>query len=151
MKITVFFKLLIRVFLMGFTGAMLSITVFLTAFSVKQVPTTLLWQATLLALLSALVSLIYYSNREFSKQELFQRKMIHFPCTLGVWLGGAYHFRWFSFTNFKYVTFFIVELVLVYLLIMISFCFISHSQAKRLNQKLTEYQTKRSGDLDECH
>lgn len=146
MKITEFFKEVLRIYFIVFSGSMLGATLFLNIFGIKYIPTYVLWQMMILSLGSALISLIFFSERELGKRELLIRKNVHFLGNFTLWILGAYFCRWFSFADFKFISYFAVQLLVLYLIIMTVSHFIYCSQAKQLNQKLTEYQKRRSRD-----
>jgi hypothetical protein len=127
---------------------MLGATIFLTVFAIKKVDTSLLWQITLISFVAALFTLVFYSKHEISGKSHLFRSALHFLLIFGLLVGSAYFFRWFSFANHYFVSFFIAQFVLIYVLVTLSCYFVNYSQAKQLNRKLTEYQRKRSEKLE---
>jgi hypothetical protein len=148
MKISEFLKLLVRVFFTIYTGSMFGATFFLTVFAVPKVDTALLWHIILISVVATLFSFIFYSHKEVSKKSLLFRNTIHFLLIFGLLTGSAYCFHWFSFANSNFVLFFIIQFILIYSLVTLITHTINHSQAKRLNQKLAEYQKRRGEKLE---
>jgi hypothetical protein len=148
MKVSELLKNLLKIFFNIFTGSMLGTTIFLTVFAIKKVDTSLLRQITLIAFVATLFTLIFYSKHELSRKSHLFRSALHFLLIFGLLVGSAYFFHWFSFANFYFISFFIAQFVLIYVLISISCYFINYSQAKQLNRKLTEYQRRRGEKLE---
>lgn len=132
------------IFVMVNTCVELAVAFFVTVVNpTDTVGTMLLWQIPAVSFLCTLGSLIYPWDRDMKKREMGIRILIHYLYVNGVVLGAGFVFRWFQFTHLVSVVSMLLTIALIYALVSVISWTRSARFAKRMNEKLEEYQREK--------
>jgi cytochrome c-type biogenesis protein CcmH/NrfF len=143
MKCHSLFQQIARAFCFICTCVTIGLASFLIIFSVETIPSTVLWQIPLVSLLIAVTGgLIYHSKRELSKKAYLARNAIHFLILGVILIVAANCFNWFKSAPLSAVVAFAVMTVLIYIFVSVIIYFVKKRQARRMNEKLTEFKEK---------
>lgn len=143
MKNYLLFQQIMRAFFLICTCITIGLATFLTIFSVETIPSAALWQILLVSLLIASTGgLIYHSKRELSKKAYLARNAIHFLILGVILIVAANCFNWFKSAPLSAVVAFAVITILIYIFVSVIIYFVKKRQARRMNEKLTEFKEK---------
>ncbi len=91
-----------------------------------------------LAFISDLPYLLFYSNKELSKKQMYIRKSVHLPVLLAVVLYFAYLWDWVDLNHMKEVIVLLLLILIVYVVVFaITICY-DKKLADKLNHRLRE-------------
>ena len=132
-------KVMFRSFFMIATGVAASMYVFCLIFN-PNISFTLhdIGRILLMAFVSDLPFLIFYSGKELSKKQMFIRQLVHLPVLLAVLLFCAYIWDWVSINNTKEVLVFLLLGFLVYVIVFMITTYQDKKLADKLNLHLKE-------------
>ena len=91
-----------------------------------------------MAFVSDLPYLIFYSGKELSKKQMYIRKSIHLPVLLSVVLYFACLWDWISINHTKEVLTFVLLFLFVYIMVFITCKYQDQKLADKLNRRLRE-------------
>ncbi|MCR5232188.1 MAG: DUF3021 domain-containing protein [Acholeplasmatales bacterium] len=92
------------------------------------------FQIILVALLTALASLVYISKNELSKKAIIIRAIIHFVILLAIVYTAGYFFKWWS--EWSGILFVGAIFILVYLVVATTTYLIERKDSKKINEAL---------------
>jgi hypothetical protein len=92
----------------------------------------------LLAFLSDLPFLVFYSSKELSKKQMYIRKSIHLPILLAVVLYFAYLWDWVGFKSLKEILVLAFLVLIVYIVVSFVAIYYDKKLADKLNNRLKE-------------
>ncbi len=133
------FKTMFRSFFMIVTGIVISMYIFClifypdAGFTLRDIGGILL-----LAFISDLLYLIFYSRKELSKKQMYIRKSVHLPLLLAVVLYFAYLWDWISISSTKQVLVFLLLVLTVYVIVFAATVYYYNKLADKLNHRLKE-------------
>ena len=133
-------KEILQTFFIINTGIMIGAAGFIT-FVQKgaELGVEILWQIIMVSLISAFAGIILYSRNELSKKQILIRTVSHYIAINIIVLACAYLFNWLDDVETIKVLSLIVCIFLVYIFVCISTYANDTKTAKRLNQKIEEY------------
>ena len=91
-----------------------------------------------MAFVSDLPYLLFYSGKELSKKQMYIRKSIHLPVLLSVVLYFACLWDWISINHTKEVLTFVLLFLFVYIMVFITCKYQDQKLADKLNRRLRE-------------
>lgn len=101
-----------------------------------------LWELIILAFLTTLPQLLFYSKKEFSKKHLRVRQTVHVILVVGLLVFLAYFWGWIEFSSVIEPLAFIVLVLLTYTAVALFMHQKEKKLAARLNEKLREFRSK---------
>ncbi|MGC6174404.1 DUF3021 family protein [Lacrimispora sp. 38-1] len=91
-----------------------------------------------MAFVSDLPYLLFYSGKELSKKQMYIRKSIHLPVLLSVVLYFACIWDWISLNHTKEVLTFVLLFLFVYIMVFFTCKYQDQKLADKLNHRLRE-------------
>lgn len=99
----------------------------------------ILWQMIAVSLVTAFSSIILYSRNELNKKQILIRTVIHYIAINIIVLGSGFIFDWVDGGETTKVIGLIVCIFIVYIFVWLNMYKSDARMAKRLNQKIEEY------------
>lgn len=135
-----YIKEMLQIFFVINTGITMGAATFITFLQKDaKLGVEILWQIIIVSLIAAFASIILHSKNELSKKGILIREVIHYIAINIVVLGCAYLFNWIESGDIFKVLSLIVCIFLVYIFVWIATYANDTKTAKRLNQKIEEY------------
>lgn len=91
-----------------------------------------------MAFVSDLPYLLFYSGKELSKKQMYIRKLIHLPVLLTVVLYFACLWDWISLNHTREVLTFVLLFLFVYIMVFLTCKYQDQKLADKLNHRLRE-------------
>ncbi|PHV69303.1 hypothetical protein CS063_16445 [Sporanaerobium hydrogeniformans] len=141
MQMKELFRVILYSFFMITTGSIFAAALFIT-FLIPEARfgVEILWQIISISLLSSLLSIVFYSQRELSKRESIVRQGIHYILINMILISSGYYFEWFKFSEVRKLIIFIALVLVVYMSVRIGIFVSEQKEANKLNEKIKEYQ-----------
>lgn len=134
---------LLHIFSMVTTCVVIAVAVFTTLVEPSEtVDSVVLWQIPVASLFCTLGCLIYPWDKECGKWEMALRIGIHYVYVNGVVLGAGFWFRWYEWERLKSVLSMLFTIAAIFILVSVISWKRSAADARRMNQRLKEYQQK---------
>ncbi|MBE5980080.1 MAG: DUF3021 domain-containing protein [Paenibacillaceae bacterium] len=139
MNIENLLKTMFRSFFIIVTGIIASMYIFCMAFhpdasfSLHDIGGILM-----MAFVSDIPYLLFYSGKELSKKQMYIRKAIHLPVLLSVVLYFACLWDWINISHTKEVMTFVLQFLFVYIMVFITCKYQDKKLADKLNHRLRE-------------
>ena len=132
-------KFIFRSFFVVTTGIVVSMYVFCVIFN----PTATfsldeIGRILLMAVMSEIPHVIFYSQKELSKKEMFIRMIIHFPILLAILLYLAHIWDWFNLNSPKETGAMIFLILGVYVIVFVTTTYNDKKLADKLNESLKQ-------------
>ena len=108
------------------------------------VETAVLWQIPAVSALCTLSCLIYPWNRTLGKTEMGIRTVIHYLLVNGIVLGAGFWFEWYRIDRLGSVVSMVLTIAVVFGLVSAITWAQALEEAKRMNERLREYQEKKA-------
>lgn len=137
MNIKELLKTMLRSFFVITTGVITSMYVFClifnpdASFSLHDIGRVLL-----MALVSELPFIIFYSRRELSKKQMLIRQAVHLPVLLADLLFFAQLWNWVNMGRLKEIIVFILLVISVYVMVLAAVTYQDQKLAEKLNDSL---------------
>ncbi|MGE5390324.1 MAG: DUF3021 family protein [Deltaproteobacteria bacterium] len=133
-------NVMIKTFFIVTTGTVLSVAVFCSVFSKDAVFTVyIFWQILLLAVLTTLPSLVFFSPKELSKKGWLVREAIHLAVLIIILFYLGYIWGWIAASKPMQLALYLFLIIMVYLVVKL---FVHQSDkrvANQLNTGLNKY------------
>lgn len=141
---------IVRSFFIIVAGTVASIGIFCAVFYPEAMFGIDIFPKILLtALASDALFIIFYSNKDISKKQMFVRQVIHAVLLLAVLLFFSYIWDWIDFGNAKEVAAFISLVLGVYAVVYAFVVYQDKKLADKLNSGLQERYGKQNGESNE--
>ena len=121
-----------------FTCTILASSIYIGIYSNPFLPFRLIVQALIIAVVSALLNFIYYSEKPIHQRGMVLRTLLHFSLLFSMILFCAWYFEWFSFSYTKGLVTFILLFLAVYGVIWIANFTGDIMDERRINKRLKE-------------
>ena len=108
------------------------------------VETAVLWQIPAVSALCGLTCLIYPWDRTFGKAEMGIRTLIHYLLINGIVLGAGFWFHWYRIDRIQSIAAMLITIALIFALVSAVTWAQRAEEAKRMNERLREYQEKKA-------
>jgi uncharacterized membrane protein len=108
------------------------------------VETAVLWQIPAVSALCALTCLIYPWDRTLGKAEMGIRTLIHYILINGIVLGAGFWFHWYRIDRIQSIAAMLITIALIFALVSAVTWAQRAEEAKRMNERLREYQEKKA-------
>ncbi|MBP1754935.1 MAG: hypothetical protein H6Q59_1333 [Firmicutes bacterium] len=134
-------KKIIKTFFFVLAGSILSTAIFITIFwPGLTFPIAVIWQVIVMAAITSVGTLLFYSKREISKRQMRLRIILHYAYINFVVLATAFVCGWLDFTNLVQVVSMIILVAAVYFSVNLVMFQSEKRIADNINQRLrTKY------------
>lgn len=122
------------------TGVTIGTSIFITFLQRDaELGVEILWQMIAVSLVTAFSSIILYSRNELNKKQILIRTVVHYISINIIVLGSGFLFDWVDGGESIKVIGLIVCIFIVYIFVWLNMYKSDEKMAKRLNQKIREY------------
>lgn len=133
-------KEIVQMFFVINTGVTIGTSIFITLLQRDaKLGVEILWQMIAVSLVTAFSSIILYSRNELNKKQILIRTVIHYIAINIIVLGSGFIFNWVDGGEATKVIGLIVCIFIVYIFVWLNMYKSDAKMAKRLNQKIREY------------
>ena len=136
-------RFIMNIFTMITTLTFVVVAVFTTVlFKTDFIEPAVLWQVLVASFLCAVSTLIFPWGRAMKIRETIIRTVVHYLMINVIILGGGFLFGWYDIENPGSVLAMVISIFLIYGCVSVVSWTRSFEEAKRMNQKLQEYQKR---------
>ena len=138
-------RFLFKVFSTVTAFVVVAVAVFTTILEpAPMIETVVLWQIPAVSALCTLSCLIYPWNRILGKTEMGIRTVIHYLLVNGIVLGAGFWFHWYRIDRIQSIAAMLITIALIFALVSAVTWAQRAEEAKRMNERLREYQEKKA-------
>lgn len=138
-------RFLFKVFSTVTAFVVVAVAVFTTILEpAPMIETVVLWQIPAVSALCALTCLIYPWDRTLGKAEMGIRTLIHYLLINGIVLGAGFWFHWYRIDRIQSIAAMLITIALIFALVSAVTWAQRAEEAKRMNERLREYQEKKA-------
>lgn len=138
-------RFLFKVFSIVTAFVVVAVAVFTTILEpAPMIETVVLWQIPAVSALCALTCLIYPWDRTLGKAEMGIRTLIHYLLINGIVLGAGFWFHWYRIDRIQSIAAMLITIALIFALVSAVTWAQRAEEAKRMNERLREYQEKKA-------
>jgi fatty acid desaturase len=130
-------RILLKTFIYVLACSMISAAVFITIFNPKETfDIMLLWEVILMAVIASLGSVLFFSKKEISKEQMRIRKIIHYIYINIVVVGTAILCRWIHVSKLLQLMVMLILIALVYTIVCAVMFYKEEKTAEWMNEQL---------------
>lgn len=143
MEIKTLINGMVRSFFIITVGIIVSVAVFCSIFSRDATfGVSIFWQILLLAVLTTLPSLVFFSSKELSKKGWLVREGIHLVVLISILIYSGYIWGWIAITKPIQIAFYLFLITVVYLAVKLLAFRNDKKVADQLNVGLKKYNNE---------